>query len=225
MRALVVEDERHLNDVIVKKLSSSGYAVDAAYDGEEALDHLLTVAYDIVILDVMLPKKNGFDVLKEYREEGYETPVLFLTALSAVEDRITGLDSGADDYLVKPFSFEELLARMRSLLRRQRNAQASSQLKLSNLVMDTAKHEVKRGERVINLSAKEYSLLEYMMSNEGVVLDRERLLSHVWSLDYEGESNMIDVYISYLRRKIDDGEEEKLLHTVRGVGYVLRAER
>ena len=225
MRILVAEDERHLNDVIRKRLADAGYAVDSVYTGTDALDYLLSVSYDLAILDVMMPAMNGFEVLRLFHEKGGNTPVLFLTARDSIEDRVEGLDSGADDYLVKPFDFTELLARIRVLLRRREKPSSRNILSISNLSMDISKHEVKRGGRHIELSSKEFAILEYMMRNRDMVLSRDQILSHAWNLDYEGESNVIDVYIRYLRKKIDENESVKLIHTVRGSGYVLREER
>ena len=220
MRILLAEDEKSLNAVIEKQLKKSGYAVDSSFDGVQAMEFLSTTKYDAIVLDIMMPKKNGLEVLSECRASGIDTPVLLLTAKDSISDRVTGLDMGADDYLVKPFAFDELLARLRVLTRRKSSSE--SILRVSDLELDTARHTAKRGDRKIDLSAKEFSILEYMMVNKGIVLSREKLIDHVWSYDYDGESNMIDVYIRYLRRKIDEGFARKLIHTVRGSGYVLR---
>ena len=220
MRVLLAEDEEDLNRIITKKLISQGYSVDSCYDGEEAIDSLSLVDYDAVILDIMMPKADGFTVLRHLRGTGKTTPVLFLTARDAVADRVKGLDSGANDYLVKPFSFEELLARLRAMMRTSFGI-ADNVLVVADLTMDTAAHVVKRGETEISLSAKEYELLEYLMHNQGIVLSREKIEDHIWNFDYEGGTNVVDVYISYLRKKIDGGRE-KLIHTVSGKGYVLR---
>ena len=177
--------------------------------------------YDVAVLDIMMPRLDGLTVLRRFREGGGNTPVLFLTARDAVEDRVTGLDSGADDYLVKPFSFQELLARIRVLIRRSGQSD-SNQLRVDDLVLDLSSHRVWRAGVEIELSAKEYSILEYMMLNEGRILQRESFRSHVWSWDYDGESNVVDVYIRFLRRKIDEGHERRLIHTVRGAGYMIR---
>lgn len=221
MRVLVAEDEKELNRIICKRLEDEGYAVDSVYDGKSALDYMRATEYDIVLLDVMMPRLDGFGVLSEYREEGGKSPVLFLTARDAVSDRVKGLDSGADDYLVKPFSFQELLARMRVLLRRRSSGNRSAIIQVGNLILDTSSHTAVRDGRKIELSSKEYSILEYMMLNEGAVLSRESIREHIWSWDYGGESNVVDVYIRYLRKKIDDGESVKLIHTVRGSGYMI----
>lgn len=221
MRILVVEDEQDLNRVIVKKLKIEGYSVDACYDGREALDYLAAADYDVVLLDILLPGKNGYEVLAYIRRNKSQTPVLFLTAKDAPDDRIAGLDLGADDYLVKPFHFGELMARIRAMVRRNYGG-ASNQLQLADLVLNSDTHKVTRAGAAIELSAKEFSMLEYLMQNQGIVLSRRRLEEHLWDFEYQGASNMIDVYIRYLRLKIDKPCQVKLIHTVRGVGYVLR---
>lgn len=223
MRILFAEDERDLNDIITKKLTSQGYSVDSVYDGEEAIDILFYTDYDAVILDIMMPKADGFAVLRALRSKGKNTPVLFLTARDSVQDRVTGLDSGANDYLVKPFSVEELLARIRAMTRTAFGV-SDSLLSVGDLTMDTAAKIVKRGGKEIPLSAKEYALLEYLMHNVGIVLSREKIENHIWNFDYEGGTNVVDVYIRYLRKKIDEEYDKKLIHTVRGRGYVLREE-
>lgn len=223
MRILLAEDERDLNAVITQKLMSDGYSVDSCYDGEEAISVLSYTDYDAVILDIMMPKADGFAVLQKLRTAGKATPVLFLTARDAVSERVKGLDSGANDYLIKPFSFEELSARLRAMTR-SFFGHTESVLSISDLTMDCAAHIVKRGEDTINLSAKEYALLEYLMHNRGIVLSREKIENHIWNFDYEGGTNVVDVYISYLRKKLDDGRKVKLIHTIRGRGYVLREE-
>ena len=222
MRILVAEDEKDLNEVIVKRLADENYAVDSVFDGKTALDYMLNTNYDIVLLDVMMPGMDGFDVLRSYRSEGGESPVLFLTARDAVSDRVRGLDTGADDYLVKPFSFQELLARIRVLLRRNPGKNTSPILQVGDLSLDTLSHTASRRGRKIDLSSKEYAILEYLMRNEGTVLSRESIREHIWSWDYDGESNIVDVYIRYLRKKIDDGEDVKLISTIRGSGYIIR---
>ena len=221
MRLLVVEDEENLRTVIRKRLMKEGYSVDACGDGQEALDYMAVSPYDTVILDIMMPKMSGMEVLKKMRAGGDQTPVLFLTAKDGIEDRVKGLDSGADDYLVKPFAFEELLARIRVMIRRQSDS-ASDEMTLADLTVDAGKHPVTRGGKAIELSAKEFAVLEYLMRHQGQVLSREQIEQHVWDFDYEGGSNMVDVYIRYLRRKLDEGYEKKLIHTVRGAGYVMR---
>ena len=222
MRILLAEDEKELNDLVRKTLEDEGYAVDSVFDGDSALEYLSSTPYDIALLDIMMPGRDGIVVLREYRKSGGKAPILILTARDAVEDRVVGLDAGADDYLVKPFMFPELLARIRVLLRRNTTSASSSVLECGDLVMDTSSHAVRRRGRKIDLSAKEYSILEYMMRNQGAVLGRESFRSHIWSWDYDGESNVIDVYIRYLRKKIDDGESVKLIHTIRGAGYMLK---
>ena len=224
MRVLVAEDERELNGIIAKRLEEEDYAVDSVYDGSTALEYLRAAAYDMVLLDVMMPGLDGFEVLKRYREEGGGAPVLFLTARDAVSDRVRGLDGGADDYLVKPFSFQELLARMRVLLRRSSGVPRTSVLRVGDLTLDTKSRKAARGGRAIDLSSKEFSILEYMMRNEGIVLGRDSIREHIWSWDYDGESNVVDVYIRYLRKKIDDGDERKLIRTIRGAGYMIKGE-
>ena len=224
MRVLVAEDERELNGIIAKRLEEEDYAVDSVYDGSAALEYLRAAAYDMVLLDVMMPGLDGFEVLKRYREEGGAAPVLFLTARDAVSDRVRGLDGGADDYLVKPFSFQELLARMRVLLRRSSGTPRTSVLRVGDLSLDTKSRKAARGGRAIDLSSKEFSILEYMMRNEGIVLGRDSIREHIWSWDYDGESNVVDVYIRYLRKKIDDGDERKLIRTIRGAGYMIKGE-
>ena len=224
MRILVAEDERELNSIIAKRLADEDYAVDSVFDGKNALEYMLTTSYDIVLLDVMMPGMDGFEVLKRYRAEGGTSPVLFLTARDAVSDRVRGLDSGGDDYLVKPFAFQELLARMRVLLRRNDGKNKSSVLQVGDLSLDTSSHRAARRGREIELSSKEFSILEFLMRNEGAILSRESIREHIWSWDYDGESNVVDVYIRYLRKKIDDGESVKLIHTVRGSGYMIKGE-
>lgn len=218
MRILIAEDDRDLNALIEKKLTKEKYSVDCAFDGGEALDFLRLAEYDCVLLDVMMPVKDGFEVIKAIRAKGLEVPVIFLTARDAVSDRITGLDSGANDYIVKPFSFDELMARIRANTRQNTGA-GSCIYQVSDLTLDTSRHKVIRGGREITLSAKEYQLLEYLMKNTGIVLTRENIENHIWNFDYEGGTNVVDVYIRYLRKKIDDGFEEKLIQTVRGTGY------
>ena len=223
MRVLVVEDERDLNRILVKTLAAEGYSPDACYDGIEALEYLSGAAYDVVILDVMMPRMDGMEVLHRMRDAGNRTPVILLTAKDTVPDRVRGLDSGADDYIVKPFSFEELLARIR-VATRKRTGAATNVFSIADLVVDTASHTVTRGGKTITLSSKEFSLLEYLIRNKGTVLSRENIENNLWNYDYSGGSNVVDVYISYLRRKIDSGFSQKLIQTVWGVGWVLREE-
>ncbi len=224
MRLLLAEDERDLNRIITKKLTSSGYSVDSFFDGQEAIDVLAYTDYDAVILDIMMPKADGFAVLRAIRDAGKTTPVLFLTARDAVSDRVKGLDSGANDYLIKPFSFDELLARIRAMTRTSFGA-ADNLLTVADITLDTKTQVVRRAGREVTLSAKEYALLEYLMHNQGMILSREKIENHIWNLDYEGGTNVVDVYISYLRKKLDEGREKKLIQTVRGRGYMLKEEK
>ena len=224
MRLLIAEDEKNLNKILAQQLRDNGYTVDACFDGEDALDHIRMTDYDGVILDIMMPKLDGLQVLKKMRADRIDTPVLFLTARDSVADRVEGRDLGADDYLTKPFAFEELLARVRVLIRKK-SGNKTNIYRLANLTLDTQSREVKRDDTPISLSSKEFAILEYMIMNKNVVLSRDNLERHIWNYDYEGSSNMIDVYIRYLRKKIDEKFEPKLIHTVRGVGYVLKEEK
>ncbi len=221
MRILVAEDEQDLLEITVKRLKAEGYGVDGCDNGEDAAYYLENTAYDLAILDIMMPKKDGLTILRELRERGEALPVLLLTALDAIGDRVEGLDAGADDYLTKPFAFDELLARVRMLLRRNSK---TDQLTVGDLTMTLSTRTVRRDGREISLSAKEFSILECLMRNRGTVLTRSQLESHVWDYDFEGGSNIIDVYVRYLRKKIDEPFEKKLIHTVRGVGYTLKEE-
>lgn len=223
MRVLVVEDQPEMNALLVKQLTDAHYSVDGCLNGNDALDYLAGGAYDAVVLDVMLPGVDGLEVLRRRRAAGDKTPVLLLTARDGVEDRVRGLDSGADDYLVKPFALAELLARLRVLIRR-RSDQVSDIITVGDLRVDCAARTAARGGQNIALSAREFAVLEYLARNAGVVLSRERISQGVWNYDYEGGSNVVDVYIRYLRKKIDEGRDRRLIHTVRGVGYVLREE-
>jgi DNA-binding response OmpR family regulator len=224
MRILVVEDERKVASFIRQGLEEEGHAVETVADGATALDLVeADPGYDLIVLDVMLPKRDGLDVLKTLRARGVTTPVLILTARDAVADKVAGLDLGADDYLTKPFAFEELVARVRALLRRGTDQRASV-LRLADLSLDPVTREAARGARRIALTAREYSLLDYFLRHPGRLLTRPMIAEHVWGLDFDAESNIIDVYIGYLRRKIDAPGESRLLHTVRGSGYVMKAE-
>lgn len=223
MRLLYAEDEEDLNKVVTKKLTEEGFSVDSCFDGREAIDNVQFTEYDAAILDIMMPHADGFAVLKELRKLKKNTPVLFLTARDSIEDRVTGLDSGANDYLVKPFSFEELLARIRVLTREKHNL-TENILSIGDLELNLSSHIVTRGGTEISLISKEYQLLEYLLYNKEKVLSREKIENHIWNYDYEGGTNVIDVYIRYLRKKIDDGFPTKLIHTVRGAGYVIREE-
>ncbi len=223
MRILLAENERDLNRILTKKLTEEGYGVDSCFDGAEALDYLSAADYDGAILDVMMPKIDGFTVLYRIREERIDTPVLFLTARDSVADRVRGLDLGACDYLVKPFSMDELMARIRAMTRTPYGAQRSI-LTAGDLVVDLSSRSVQRAGKSIELSSREYALLSYLIHNKNIVLSREKIEDHVWNFDHEGGTNLVDVYVSYLRRKIDDGFDRKLIRTVRGVGYVLKCE-
>ena len=221
MRILLAEDEKALNRVIPRRLGWEGYSVDSCFDGQEALDYLDAVEYDAVVLDVMMPRVDGFEVLTQMRDRGDDTPVLFLTARDALADKVEGLDLGADDYLVKPFEFEELMARLRVLTRRKSSAKSNTYL-CGDLTVDAARHRVTRGDAEIVLTAKEYALLEYLIRNKGIVLSREQIETNLWSGDYIVGSNVVDVYIRMLRKKVDADYEDKLIQTVRGYGYVLK---
>lgn len=223
MRLLLVEDDAALREILQKRLTQEGYAVDACGDGNEGLEYALSAPYDGIILDIMLPGIDGLTMLSNLRARGVDCGVLLLTARDAVGDRVRGLDCGADDYLTKPFAHEELSARLRAMLRRHAPSR-SPVLRVGELEMDTTTRAVHRGGRAISLTAKEYALLEYMMRNAGQVLTPGQIYDHVW--DYQGglDSNLVPVYVGYLRAKIDRGEETKYIQTVRGFGYVLREE-
>ena len=223
MRVLVAEDAKDMNRLIVKTLTRAGYSVDGCYNGEEALDFLAGAEYDAILLDVMMPKMDGYALLEKLRSQGMDTPVLFLTARDAISDRVKGLDLGADDYLVKPFDFEELLARIRAMTRKKAGKR-SNVFTLGDLQVDAQSHTVTRGGQEINLLPKEFTILEYMIRNQGTVLSREQLENQIWNYEHSGSSNNIDVYISKLRKKIDGDGQSRLLHTIRGVGWVLRTE-
>jgi heavy metal response regulator len=220
MRVLVVEDEPGIANFVRQGLTEAGHAVDVAWDGEEGLDYALAADYDVLILDIMLPKMDGLELLRKLRHRGHKTPTLMLTARDKVDDRVKGLDAGADDYLVKPFAFPELLARVRALLRRP-PLQMGTVLSVGDLEMDTATRQVRRGKRLIDLSPREYALLEYLMRHPNQVLTRTQIGEHIWNFDFYHESNVVDVYIGYLRRKIDKSSDCPLIQTVRGVGYCL----
>lgn len=221
MRLLVVEDEKDLNRVISKRLEKEGYSVDRCFDGEEAMDYIDAGEFDAIIMDIMMPKLNGLEVLEKVRARKDKTPVLLLTAKDSISDRVKGLDTGADDYLIKPFAFEELLARIRAMIRKSAGNN-SNVYEIADLSLDTQTRVVKRGDSEIPLSAKEFDILEYMLRNKGIVLSREKIENHVWNFDYSGGTNVVDVYIRYLRKKIDDDYDVKLIQTIRGCGYVLR---
>ncbi len=223
MRILIVEDDAALRKVLNKRIKEEGYAVDSYGDGIAALEYARAAEYDAMVLDVMLPGMDGFALLRSLRADGFGGGVLMLTARDTVEDRVAGLDLGADDYLTKPFAFQELSARLRALLRKSVQGR-SPVLAVGELQMDTVRHSVNCGERQISLTAKEYALLEYLMRNAGQVLTRDQIYSHVWDYGSSFETNLVDAYIGYLRNKIDRGRDVKYLHTVRGFGYVLREE-
>lgn len=223
MRILVAEDEQDLNRLMVQALERARYSVDSCYDGADALDYAAGADYDCILLDIMMPKADGRTVLRTLRSRGCAVPVIFLTALDSVQDRIDGLDLGADDYLVKPFDMAELLARIRAATRKY-GGQKTTVLTAGDLSLDTVTHGVTRAGQAINLSAKEYAILEYLLRNKGAVLSRAQLENHIWNYDYAGGSNVVDVYIAYLRKKVDAPFDKKLIHTVRGAGWVLREE-
>lgn len=223
MRILVAEDEKSLNRVITKRLESEGYSVDSCFDGEEALHFVAAGEFDAIIMDIMMPRLSGIEAVKQLRARGNTVPVIFLTAKDSISDRVAGLDAGAEDYLVKPFAFEELLARIRVMTRKSAG-NATNLFTIADLTLDTVSKTVTRSGKNINLSAKEYEILEYMIVNQGIVLSREKIENHVWNFDYSGGTNVVDVYIRYLRKKIDDEHDVKLIHTVRGMGYVIRTE-
>jgi heavy metal response regulator len=221
MTILVIEDEVKITRFIKKGLEMEHYTVDTAYDGKEGLEKAEINDYDLIILDLMLPLMDGVEVCRQIREKKIETPIIMLTARDTVDDRIKGLDAGADDYLVKPFAFGELLARIRALLRREKTVK-TTKLKVADLVLNPATHEVYRGEKEIALSSKEYRLLDYMMRRPGMVCTRTMIGEHIWGYNFNDDSNVIDVYISYLRKKIDSGFHNRLIHTVRDVGYKIQ---
>jgi heavy metal response regulator len=221
MRILIVEDEKKVARFIQQGLEEEHYSVDVAHDGERGALLAETQGYDLLILDVMLPKLSGIEITRRLRASRVATPILMLTAKTATEDKVAGLDSGADDYLTKPFAFAELLARVRSLLRRG-SKEKSTVLSIAELELDTVSHKAKRGDRAIDLTAKEYALLEYFLRNKNRVLSRTIISEHIWDYNFDTGTNLIDVYVNHLRNKVDSGFEKKLIHTVRGVGYVLR---
>lgn len=222
MHLLLAEDEPSLNSMLAKRLSDEGYVVDSCLNGAEAIAFALCSDYDAAVLDIMMPGADGFEVLRAIRaREKRPTPVLFLTALDDVHDRVKGLDAGADDYLVKPFAFEELLARLRVVMRRN-SGLVDNVCAIGDLVVNLDTHEVERAGRQIELSTKEYAVLECLVRNKGIALSREKIGRSVWGYDYMGDSNIVDVYIRYLRKKLDDDKDKRLIHTMRGVGYSIR---
>lgn len=220
MRVLVVEDEKDLNSIICSKLVKEGYNVDACYDGQAALDYMEAENYDGAIMDIMIPNKDGITVLREMRNAGIQVPVLFLTAKTETQDIVRGLDAGASDYMTKPFEFLELMARLRVILR-TKNPVNENVITCGSLVVDMNNRQAIRDGKVIDLTVREYAILEYLARNRNVVVTREQIRVNIWNIDDDVNSNVIDVYIRYLRRKIDDNYEEKLIHTIRGVGYKL----
>lgn len=222
MKLLIVEDEKRLCETIAKYFKAEGYSIDTCYDGSDALDYINGTEYDAIVLDIMLPGLDGISVLRTIRSRKLTTPVLLLTAKTAIEDKVDGLDSGADDYLTKPFSLEELSARIRVLIRRHGVERVDKAMSVGPLTLDTDKKAAIRDGKEIFLTAKEYAILEYLMHNKGIVLSREKIQHHIWNYDYEGSSNIIDVYIRTLRNKVDTGFDQKLIQTVRGIGYVIK---
>ncbi len=221
MRILIAEDEKSLNRILVKQFTKAGYSVDSCFDGESVFDYLAGAKYDAIVLDVMMPRLSGFEVLGKMRRDGDDTPVIFLTAKSEVEDKVFGLDSGANDYLTKPFSFEELAARVRQITRKS-VGNSTNIYTVGDLSVNLKSREVIRAGNKIDLSAREYAILECLIRNAGTVMSREKIENSVWNYDYPGGTNVIDVYIRYLRKKIDDDYDVKLIHTVRGAGYILK---
>lgn len=224
MRVLIVEDERKISSYLKRGLEEQGYAVDTAFTGIEALDYADAAPYDVIILDILLPEMDGLAACREIRKRGNRTPILMLTARDSVDDRVYGLDAGADDYLVKPFALKELLARLRAMSRRNAEQPKTTTLQIAELTLDTLTRRVKRGSKLIELTSKEYAVLECLMREPERVLTRTQIAEHVWNYDVYNQSNVVDVYIKNLRRKIDDGFDLKLIHTIRGAGYRLSAE-
>lgn len=223
MRILVVEDEKNLNRIITEAMADEGYSVDSCFNGSDALDYALTSVYDVMILDIMLPKMDGLELVRRLRERGNNTPVLFLTARDSVSDRVEGLESGGDYYLTKPFDFQELIAVVHVMTRKY-TGNRSNVYTVGDLTLDVSARTAQRAGKSIDLTQKEYALLEYMVRNRGVVLSREMIENNLWNYDYEGGTNVVDVYVGYLRKKMDTGFDKKLIHTVWGTGWVLREE-
>ena len=221
MKILLAEDEVDLNNVVTRYLKKNGYSVDNVLDGEEALDYLEYGEYDLVILDIMMPKVDGFEVIKKLRDKGNHTSVLMLTARDSADDKVKGLDLGADDYIVKPFDFNELLARIRAVVRRK-YGNSSNKLVIGDLILDTSEKSVTRAGKQIELTGKEYEVLEYLMQSKNRILSREQIKEHVWDFDYEGDSNIIDVLIKNIRKKIDVEDGKQIIYTKRGLGYVIK---
>jgi two component transcriptional regulator, winged helix family len=221
MKILLAEDEVDLNNVVTRYLKKNGYSVDSVLDGEEALDYLEYSEYDLVILDIMMPKVDGFEVIKKLRDKGNHTSVLMLTARDSADDKVKGLDLGADDYIVKPFDFNELMARIRAVVRRK-YGNSSNKLVIGDLILDTSEKSVTRAGRQIELTGKEYEVLEYLMQSKNRILSRDQIKNHVWDFDYEGDSNIIDVLIKNIRKKIDVEDGKQIIYTKRGLGYVIK---
>ena len=221
MKILVVEDEKDLNRVITKHLKKNNYSVDSCFDGEQALDYVLYGEYDLIITDIMMPKIDGYEFIKQLRVKGNSTPVIMLTAKDSLDDKILGLDSGADDYIVKPFEFDELLARIRVLMRRNYGF-ATNIIQVDDVVLDISKKQVTRSGESIVLTGKEYEVLEYLFKNKTGIISREQILNHVWDYDYEGVSNIIDVIVKNIRKKLDVGSKKPIIHTKRGLGYFVK---
>ena len=221
MKILLAEDEVDLNNVVTRYLKKNGYSVDSVLDGEEALDYLEYSEYDLVILDIMMPKVDGFEVIKKLRNKGNHTSVLMLTARDSADDKVKGLDLGADDYIVKPFDFNELLARIRAVVRRK-YGNSSNKLVIGDLILDTSEKSVTRAGKQIELTGKEYEVLEYLMQSKNRILSRDQIKEHVWNFDYEGDSNIIDVLIKNIRKKIDIEDGKQIIYTKRGLGYVIK---
>lgn len=221
MRVLVAEDQKKLNDIVSRKLTKEGYAVDSCYDGDETWDYISSTEYDAVLLDIMMPGMSGLDVLKKMRDSGMTTPVIMMTALGTTGDKITGLDSGADDYIVKPFDLDEMIARTRSVIRRSGN-RASNEITIKDLKIDLAAKTATRAGQDIPLTSKEYNIFEYLVQNAGRVISKEQILDHIWNYDYAGDTSIIDVYMHHIRKKVDGDYEEKLIKTVKGAGYIIK---
>ena len=221
MKILLAEDEVDLNNVVTRYLKKNGYSVDSVLDGEEALDYLEYSEYDLVILDIMMPKVDGFEVIKKLRDKGNHTSVLMLTARDNADDKVKGLDLGADDYIVKPFDFNELMARIRAVVRRK-HGNSSNKLVIGDLILDTSEKSVTRAGKQIELTGKEYEVLEYLMQSKNRILSRDQIKEHVWDFDYEGDSNIIDVLIKNIRKKIDIEDGKQIIYTKRGLGYVIK---
>ena len=221
MKILLAEDEVDLNNVVTRYLKKNGYSVDSVLDGEEALDYLEYGEYDLVILDIMMPKVDGFEVIKKLRDKGNHTSVLMLTARDSADDKVKGLDLGADDYIVKPFDFNELMARIRAVVRRK-YGNSSNRLVIEDLILDTSEKSVTRAGKQIELTGKEYEVLEYLMQSKNRILSRDQIKEHVWDFDYEGDSNIIDVLIKNIRKKIDIETGKQIIYTKRGLGYVIK---